>query len=82
MEDRVSGLISYTQREGSENVAIDNIWLHIAWNCLRTDESHWGRDLVHRISSKGNKKKFTPRFIVVKLQVQNNKAGGGEGITN
>lgn len=41
MEDRVNILISYAEIEGSENVAVNNIWLHIAWKYSITDESPW-----------------------------------------
>lgn len=67
MDDRVKGFISYAEREDSKNVAINNIWLHIAWKYFITDESpKWIDIKVQRISIKRNKNESPPIHIVMK----------------
>lgn len=41
MEDRVKDLNSCAERESTENVEINNIWLHITWKYFITNESPW-----------------------------------------
>lgn len=76
MEDRVNVLISYAEIEGIENVAVNNIWLHIAWKYSITDESPLWIDIKFQaISSRRDKKKFIPIYIV---KDRHKKTGGGK----
>lgn len=82
MEDRVNVLISYAEIEGSENVTVNNIWLPIAWKYSITDGSPWWIDIkVQGISSRRDKKKFTPVYVAVKDRYKTTEGGRNYRLT-